>query len=285
MSADANTVLSRAIDCLEILDKRPRPMCRDCADECGVCPNGGLECDMRKLIADARAAIAPPVAAASAATPGASFSDHIRWVLAGVKRGHGADGVAIANMQAWQEAHSAQLVADALAKGYAKKVSATECGALAMLVIEKQRAEKAEAEREEAAAARDWNLQEALNWQAKCEIAESALAQVAGGQPGDAGITASDTSPVAEAPSGPVTWTPADELRLDTALHNVFGTPLPAPVAGPAYRAIGMIVGDDVHGWHLAIDQGEDWGLIGHHARVYVRTAPPAISTSKGAAE
>lgn len=47
--------LRRLIECAEILDKRPRPMCRDCADENGTCPNGGLECDMRKLFADAKA--------------------------------------------------------------------------------------------------------------------------------------------------------------------------------------------------------------------------------------
>jgi len=56
--------LTRAIDCLEILDKRPRPMCRDCADEDGTCPHGGLECDMRGLIKDARAIIAESTSSA-----------------------------------------------------------------------------------------------------------------------------------------------------------------------------------------------------------------------------
>lgn len=46
--------LRRLIECAEKLDARPRPMCRDCADEDGVCPNSGLECDMRKLFADAK---------------------------------------------------------------------------------------------------------------------------------------------------------------------------------------------------------------------------------------
>jgi hypothetical protein len=46
--------LRRLIECAETLDARPRPMCRDCADENGTCPNSGLECDMRKLFADAK---------------------------------------------------------------------------------------------------------------------------------------------------------------------------------------------------------------------------------------
>ncbi len=50
--------LRRLIECAEELDKRPRPMCRDCADENGTCQNGGLECDMRKLFADARTLLA-----------------------------------------------------------------------------------------------------------------------------------------------------------------------------------------------------------------------------------
>lgn len=49
--------LFRVIECAEILNMRPRPMCRDCADEDGTCPNSGLECDMRKLFADARAVL------------------------------------------------------------------------------------------------------------------------------------------------------------------------------------------------------------------------------------
>lgn len=58
MNAEQIAKLKRAIDCLEILDKRPRPMCRDCADEDGTCPTDSLDCDMRKLIADTRAILA-----------------------------------------------------------------------------------------------------------------------------------------------------------------------------------------------------------------------------------
>ena len=47
--------LRRLIECAEKLNERPRPMCRDCADENGTCPNSGLECDMPKLFADAKA--------------------------------------------------------------------------------------------------------------------------------------------------------------------------------------------------------------------------------------
>lgn len=47
--------LRRLIECAEELDKRPRPMCRDCADEDGTCPNSKLECNMCKLFADAKA--------------------------------------------------------------------------------------------------------------------------------------------------------------------------------------------------------------------------------------
>jgi hypothetical protein len=60
LQQEGGKVLSRAIDCLEILNKRPRPMCRDCADEDGVCPHDKLDCDMRKLISDARAALSQP---------------------------------------------------------------------------------------------------------------------------------------------------------------------------------------------------------------------------------
>ncbi|MFL9880837.1 hypothetical protein PQR63_20735 [Herbaspirillum rhizosphaerae] len=55
--------LTRVIDCLEILNARPRPMCRDCADECGVCPHDDLDCDMAGLIASARALLSAPPAA------------------------------------------------------------------------------------------------------------------------------------------------------------------------------------------------------------------------------
>ena len=53
-----DVALVRAVDCLEILNKRPRPMCRDCADHDGICPSGGMDCDMRTLIAKARTALA-----------------------------------------------------------------------------------------------------------------------------------------------------------------------------------------------------------------------------------
>ena len=47
-------------------------------------------------------------------------------------------------------------------------------------------------------------------------------------------IAAAPLPPVApmsaEAPAGNVTWTPADEHRLDTALHKMYGTPAPAPL-------------------------------------------------------
>lgn len=56
--------ITRAAECLDILNGRPRPMCRDCADENGICPNGGLDCDMRKLIAHVRAIAAAPSASA-----------------------------------------------------------------------------------------------------------------------------------------------------------------------------------------------------------------------------
>lgn len=51
-------ILSRAIDCLALLAARPRPLCRECGDNNGRCPTTGLDCDLPKLIADARAALA-----------------------------------------------------------------------------------------------------------------------------------------------------------------------------------------------------------------------------------
>lgn len=55
LSREEIYTLRRVIECAETLNERPRPMCRDCADENGTCPNSGLECDMRKLFADAKA--------------------------------------------------------------------------------------------------------------------------------------------------------------------------------------------------------------------------------------
>lgn len=49
------------------------------------------------------AALAAPAAQGDAHKSPASFSDHIRWVIAGVRNGHGADDVAINNMRAWHE--------------------------------------------------------------------------------------------------------------------------------------------------------------------------------------
>jgi hypothetical protein len=55
LTQDEIYTLRRLIECAEALDKRPRPLCRDCADEDGTCPNGDkLECDMGKLFADAK---------------------------------------------------------------------------------------------------------------------------------------------------------------------------------------------------------------------------------------
>ena len=52
--------IATAIDALEILNRRPRPMCRDCADENGTCPSSGLPCDMSAVIRNARNALAAP---------------------------------------------------------------------------------------------------------------------------------------------------------------------------------------------------------------------------------
>lgn len=47
-------VFSRVLACLRVLNERPRPMCRDCADGDGIiCAESGLNCDMRALIAEA----------------------------------------------------------------------------------------------------------------------------------------------------------------------------------------------------------------------------------------
>lgn len=54
------TALLKAIDALEVLNRRPRPMCRDCADENGTCPGSGLPCDMSAVIRNARASLTTP---------------------------------------------------------------------------------------------------------------------------------------------------------------------------------------------------------------------------------
>lgn len=64
-----DAALRVAIDALEILDRRPRPLCRDCADENGTCPTSGLPCDMGKCIADARAATPQPAQVAEPVRP------------------------------------------------------------------------------------------------------------------------------------------------------------------------------------------------------------------------
>lgn len=54
--AASDGAIDVALNALEILDRRPRPMCRDCADENGTCPSSGLPCDMSAVIRGARAA-------------------------------------------------------------------------------------------------------------------------------------------------------------------------------------------------------------------------------------
>ena len=54
-------VVERLIANVEILDQRPRPICRDCADCNGVC-DSGLDCDIRALVEEARAMLAAPIA-------------------------------------------------------------------------------------------------------------------------------------------------------------------------------------------------------------------------------
>lgn len=65
----APEALKMAIDALEILDRRPRPMCRDCADEDGTCPSSGLPCDMGATIRNARDALATHPAAGAVHGP------------------------------------------------------------------------------------------------------------------------------------------------------------------------------------------------------------------------
>jgi len=57
--------LSAALKALEILNDRPRPLCRDCADCDGTCPNDGLPCDMGRMMNEAAielAAVNAPIA-------------------------------------------------------------------------------------------------------------------------------------------------------------------------------------------------------------------------------
>ena len=64
-----HNALTRAVECLEILNKRPRPMCRDCADHDGVCPSDGLDCNMSALFKAAREALGWVVSLAAAPQP------------------------------------------------------------------------------------------------------------------------------------------------------------------------------------------------------------------------
>jgi hypothetical protein len=53
-------------------------MCRDCADEDGTCPNSGLECDMRALLAKTKALynrLTAPSAPGTAEAPKGSIGD------------------------------------------------------------------------------------------------------------------------------------------------------------------------------------------------------------------
>jgi hypothetical protein len=69
--ADLREALRNTLLIAETLDKRPRPLCRDCADNDGVCPTTGMPCDTRAVFAAARAALsAPPPAQAGDAPEG-----------------------------------------------------------------------------------------------------------------------------------------------------------------------------------------------------------------------
>jgi hypothetical protein len=58
--ADLREALRNTLLIAETLDKRPRPLCRDCADNDGVCPTTGMPCDTRAVFAAARAALSAP---------------------------------------------------------------------------------------------------------------------------------------------------------------------------------------------------------------------------------
>ena len=60
MTAIPKDILSRLIANLEILNERPRPQCRDCADCFGVCTSSGLDCDMQELIEKAKSYVQGP---------------------------------------------------------------------------------------------------------------------------------------------------------------------------------------------------------------------------------
>lgn len=56
-----------------------------------------------------------------------------------------------------------------------------------------------------------------------------------------------------------------------------------ARLDAPQYRPIGMTIGNDkVHGWHIALDPGENWQNVGHHKRVYVRIDRARASAETG---
>lgn len=66
--AEWHRVVERLIANVEILDQRPRPICRDCADCNGVC-DSGLDCDIRALVEEARAMLAAPIAQTAPQVP------------------------------------------------------------------------------------------------------------------------------------------------------------------------------------------------------------------------
>ncbi len=92
--------LRRLIECAEILDKRPRPMCRDCADECGTCPTSGLDCDMRALIASAKALHNKLAAPTERAAAPADLFEKIAMLGGCVKQGIIGDDTFIERVQA-----------------------------------------------------------------------------------------------------------------------------------------------------------------------------------------
>lgn len=49
--------LRTIINAVRILSQRPRPLCRDCADEDGTCPTSGLPCDLPAAIVAAEGAL------------------------------------------------------------------------------------------------------------------------------------------------------------------------------------------------------------------------------------
>jgi hypothetical protein len=71
-----------------ILDQRPRPKCRDCADENGTCPGTGLPCDLSAAFKAADDALAALSHARSVA-PGGLTDEQIESVWDKLLRTHG----------------------------------------------------------------------------------------------------------------------------------------------------------------------------------------------------